>query len=109
MPYLTYGSGIFWERATELHLAQMLETAHLIPAVENSITDSLKAMAIGGLGLAWLPEGAVTYDDLAQRLAPAGDETWTLNLGLHLYWASERRNLLAQRVWQAMLEQSPLF
>ncbi|MEQ8652340.1 MAG: LysR substrate-binding domain-containing protein [Kiloniellales bacterium] len=102
LPYLTYGSGTFLERAIALHLAQMPQTAHLIPSVENTIADSLKAMASDGQGLAWLPESAVTPDDLAQRLAPAGDESWTLSLGIRLYWASERPNRLARAIWQEM-------
>ncbi len=102
LPYLTYGAGTFLQRAIELHLARMPETAHLIPSVENSIAESLKAMAVDGQGLAWLPEGAVSEEDLALRLAPAGDGSWTLGLGIRLYWASERPNRLAARLWQAL-------
>ncbi len=105
LPYLTYGGGTFLERAIELHLAQMPEAVHLIPAVENSIAESLKAMAIDGQGLAWLPEGAISEEDLARRLTPAGDESWTLSLGIRLYWASERKNHLATKVWQAVQDE----
>ncbi len=104
LPYLTYGSGTFLERAIDLHLAQMPLAAHLAPFVENSIADCLKAMAADGQGIAWLPEAVVSADDLDQRLAPAGDESWNVSLGLRLYWASERGGRLSERVWQHMLQ-----
>ncbi len=104
VPYLTYGSGTFLERAIDLHLAQMPLVAHLASCVENSIAGSLKAMAADGQGLAWLPEAAVGTDDLGRRLASAGDESWNVSLGLRLYWGSERGGRLAKRVWHHMLE-----
>ena len=104
LPYVSYGAGTFLERAIELHLAQMPTAAHLVPVIENSVADLLKAMAADGQGVAWLPDTAVSTDDLDHRLAPAGDETWGVSLGLRLYRAAERPGRLAERVWRHMIE-----
>ena len=108
VPYLGYGPGTFLDRAIELHLGSLPVTPFLRVAFENSIADTLKAMAADGQGVAWLPESLLRAEDLECRLAPAGDESWQLLLGRRLYRALGRKGRLAEKIWQSQSRGSPI-
>ena len=102
LPYLGYGDGTFLQDAIELHLKSVPTKPFLNTIVENSISDSLKFMAADGLGIAWLPEAAVDESTLKDELVRAGDDTWTLSLGLRLYRAAERTSPHVEKIWAHM-------
>ncbi len=75
LPYLSYGSGAYLGRMVELIVKLAPAPLALDPVYETDMAEALKAMAIEGHGLAFLPASSVKKDLKARRLvaaAPAG-------------------------------------
>lgn len=84
IPYLDHGPSAFIGTA----LARLLAGRPLMRRVvhENSISVGLRALALRGWGLCWLPEGLIREDLVAGRLIRAsGDAGWTLDTEIRLY------------------------
>jgi DNA-binding transcriptional LysR family regulator len=68
VPFLSYASGAYMARIVELILQQCGEPLFLDPVYETDMSEGLKAMALEGHGLAFLPESAVHKEVKARRL-----------------------------------------
>lgn len=71
LPYLAYAPGAYLGRVTELILKQSPIPLHLDRVYETDMAEGLKAMALEGHGVAFLPLSAVKKDLRARRLVPA--------------------------------------
>jgi DNA-binding transcriptional LysR family regulator len=71
IPMLNYASGAYMARMVELILKSRGGTPPLDVVYETDMAEGLKAMALEGHGLAFLPASAVRRDLSAGRLAPA--------------------------------------
>ncbi len=98
IPYLSYGPETFLYRAIDLHLSSHPVTTFLVPAFSNSVADTLRALAIDGQGIAWLPESLATQDG-GNSLVEAGDESWHLCLGLRIYRRLDNSSPILERIW----------
>jgi DNA-binding transcriptional LysR family regulator len=72
VPFLAYSSGAYLGRLVDLLLKQAGEPLYLDPIYETDMADGLKAMAMEGHGLAFLPGSSVKNELRARRLIPAG-------------------------------------
>lgn len=72
VPYLAYASGAYLGRMVDLLLKQAGEALYLDPIYETDMAEGLKAMALEGHGLAFLPGSSVKKELHARRLVPAG-------------------------------------
>jgi DNA-binding transcriptional LysR family regulator len=97
-PYLGYAPGAYLGRAVEHLLKDSPHTAQLERVYETDMAEGLKAMAIEGHGIAFLPASAVRNELASRRLVPAG-EGLSLTLDIRLYRA---RPLDAQRGKRAL-------
>jgi DNA-binding transcriptional LysR family regulator len=75
LPFLSYASGAYMARLVEHILKSAVQPAQLNLVYETDMAESLKAMALEGHGLAFLPASSVKKDLRAKRLASAGDAT----------------------------------
>ncbi|MCB1987756.1 MAG: LysR family transcriptional regulator, partial [Burkholderiaceae bacterium] len=71
LPYLGYAPGAYLGRVTELILKQSGTAIHLSRVYETDMAEGLKAMALEGQGVAFLPHSAVKKDLRARRLVSA--------------------------------------
>jgi DNA-binding transcriptional LysR family regulator len=71
LPYLSYSAGAYMARLAELIVKQALRTPQLELVYETDMAEALKAMAIEGHGLAFLPSSLVEKDPSSQRLVRA--------------------------------------
>jgi DNA-binding transcriptional LysR family regulator len=74
-PFLAYSAGAYLAGMVELIGKQSAEALHLDPVYETDMAEGLKAMALEGHGVAFLPLSSVRGDLKAGRLvlaAPAG-------------------------------------
>jgi len=71
LPFLSYGSGAYLGRLVELMVKQAASPLNLEPVYETDMAEALKAMAIEGHGLAFLPVSSVKKDLKARRLVAA--------------------------------------
>jgi DNA-binding transcriptional LysR family regulator len=102
VPYLAYAPGAYLGRVVDWVLRQAGEPAHLDRVYETDMAESLKAMAIEGHGLAFLPTSAVQPALADGRLVPAAPATgcWQGELDIRLYRArGARPKAAAQRFW----------
>lgn len=71
LPYLAYAPGAYLGRVTELILKESPLALHLERVYETDMAEGLKAMALEGHGVAFLPLSAVRKDLRARRLVSA--------------------------------------
>ncbi len=73
LPYLAYAPGAYLGRAVDHLIKQSATPVHLDRIYETDMAEGLKAMALEGHGVAFLPASSVRKDVRAKKLVPAGD------------------------------------
>ncbi|MDR3511526.1 MAG: LysR substrate-binding domain-containing protein [Caulobacteraceae bacterium] len=105
IPLLMYSPGAYLGRMVE----QVLEAApvplHGAPVLESDMADVLRAMAVAGLGVAWLPDCTAEAAEPGALVA-LGDERWSLSMSIVAYRDRTMRRAAAQRLWRRLVETS---
>lgn len=103
VPFLSYASGAYLARLVEQVLKRASQPAHLDPIYETDMAEGLKAMALEGHGLAFLPVSSVRKELRARRLVPAGTPDDELTMEVRIYrerpGGSRHAKPVAQEVW----------
>ena len=73
LPYLAYAPGAYMGRAVEQVLKSSPAPVHLDRIYETDMSEGLKAMALEGHGIAFLPASAVRRELRSKRLVSAGE------------------------------------
>jgi DNA-binding transcriptional LysR family regulator len=74
LPYLGYAPGAYLGRMVDLILKQSATAIHLDRVYETDMAEGLKAMALEGHGIAFLPLSAVKKELRAKKLVSAGSQ-----------------------------------
>ncbi len=113
LPYLAYAPGAYLGRVTELILKQAGTAIHLDRVYETDMAEGLKAMALEGHGVAFLPYSAVKKELRARKLAsaaPPGVEDLQMVMEVRAYREKPSRKepakSLAQALWTYLQAQS---
>jgi len=86
VPYLGYGSGAYMGRLVDQILKDHPAPLQLDAIYETDMAEGLKAMALEGHGLAFLPASAVRKDVRARRLVPAAPHgSYELTMEVRIY------------------------
>ncbi|MEX1168339.1 MAG: LysR substrate-binding domain-containing protein [Hydrogenophaga sp.] len=72
-PFLAYAPGAYLGRAVEFLVKHSAVPVHLDRIYETDMAEGLKAMALEGHGIAFLPASSVRQDVRAKRLVSAGE------------------------------------
>jgi DNA-binding transcriptional LysR family regulator len=102
LPYLGYAPGAYLGRVVELILKQSATPIHLDRVYETDMAEGLKAMALEGHGLAFLPLSAVKKELRAKKLVSAGSALeMTMDVRLYRERPGSRDGLKtpAQALW----------
>jgi LysR family transcriptional regulator, hypochlorite-specific transcription factor HypT len=104
VPFLSYGSGAYLGRLVELIVKGSAQPLNLDAIYETDMAEGLKAMAMEGHGLAFLPASLVKKELRAQSLVPAApDDQLSLNMELRIYRErpelSRRNKPAAMALW----------
>lgn len=107
VPYLSYGDFSFFGVALAKLFAT--ETAFTRRVVhENTISVGLRAMALAGWGVAWLPEKLIEQDIREGRLAAASnDAKWNIDVEIRIYRHAASSRPIVERLWRAMERDTP--
>jgi LysR family transcriptional regulator, hypochlorite-specific transcription factor HypT len=103
VPFLSYASGAYMARLVEQIIKHAPSPPHLDPIYETDMAEGLKAMALEGHGLAFLPASSVRKELKARRLVAAGPSDYELTMEVRIY--RERPEMArhakagAQEVW----------
>jgi DNA-binding transcriptional LysR family regulator len=105
VPFLNYGAGAYMARLTELLVRQAGLRSQLELVYETDMAEGLKAMALAGHGVAFLPHSSVQQDLAAGRLVPAappGAMTLTMDVRIYRQRAESARHPKpgAQALWR---------
>ena len=113
LPYLGYAPGAYLGRVTELILKQSGTPIHLDRVYETDMAEGLKAMALEGQGVAFLPHSAVKKDLRARRLVsavPPGSEGLQMVMDVRAYrerpTGRDAAKGMAQELWVYLLAQA---
>jgi DNA-binding transcriptional LysR family regulator len=71
VPFLTYASGAYLGRLVDQIMKQAIPPLPLEPIYETDMAEGLKAMALEGHGLAFLPSSSVRKELRTRKLVPA--------------------------------------
>jgi len=80
LPYLGYAPGAYLGRIVELILKQSPTAIHLDRVYETDMAEGLKAMALEGHGIAFLPYSAVKKELRARKLVSAAPDMGGLEM-----------------------------
>ncbi|MFO1328538.1 MAG: LysR family transcriptional regulator [Rubrivivax sp.] len=101
VPWLAYGGDAFLGRAASLALEAAEPALPLRAVLESSLVEALRAHALAGLGVAWLPASVIADDLNAKRLLRAGPATLDVPLRVKLYVDRELARGRLARLWRA--------
>ena len=104
VPFLGFASGAYMARLVEVIVKQATEPLHLESIYETDMAEGLKAMALEGHGLAFLPHSSVRKELKAKRLvaaAPRGTLELTMEVRIYRERPETARHVKAgvQALW----------
>ena len=102
VPLLAYSAGAFLGRSVNLLLRQRALRSTTV--YETAMADSLKSMAMQGLGVAWVPRLSVTAELARGELAICGGEHWQVPLEIRLYRCELSRKAAVRLLWRKLKE-----
>jgi len=102
VPYLAYQENIYLDRVVSKLLKDKGQQLHFNKMLMSPMADSLKMMALKGLGVAWIPEFSLATELASQQLVIAGGLQWQPELELRLYRAKKMHNKhsFQEKIWQ---------
>jgi DNA-binding transcriptional LysR family regulator len=107
LPYLGYAPGAYLGRVVDLILKQSATPIHLDRVYETDMAEGLKAMALEGHGIAFLPYSAVRKELRSKRLVSAAPKEMAgleMTLDIRVYrerpQASQEPKGTAQALWK---------
>jgi DNA-binding transcriptional LysR family regulator len=113
LPFLAYGPGAYLGRLTELLLKDAGVPVHLERVYETDMAEGLKAMAIEGHGVAFLPYSAVRNELTAGRLVsavPQGSTKFQLPMDVLAYrekpTGKDSQKTVVQALWSFLQQQA---
>ena len=100
IPLLAYSAGAFLGRSVNLLLRQRVLRATTV--YETAMADSLKTMALQGMGVAWVPRLSITGELARGELAICGAEHWQVPLEIRLYRCALVRKASVRLLWRKL-------
>jgi LysR family transcriptional regulator, hypochlorite-specific transcription factor HypT len=109
IPFLAYAEGAYLGRLVEIIVKQAGVPLHLEALYETDMAEGLKAMALEGHGLAFLPASSVKRELRARRLTPAAPPgEFELQMELRIYRErpelKKRNKPAALALWQFLAQ-----
>jgi DNA-binding transcriptional LysR family regulator len=112
LPYLAYGAGAYLGRIVDQWQKQHTAAMYLDRVYETDMAEGLKAMALEGLGLAFLPESAIKQELANGKLVQAYDapfftEEVTMEIRAYREMNTSRHAAkpVVQKLWDYLLSQ----
>jgi DNA-binding transcriptional LysR family regulator len=106
--FLPYSDNCSLGWIVENHLRHRHDLPRLLRHHDSSLAEGLTAMALVGLGIAWLPLGCVWNDLERGHLVRAGDDAFDISLEIHLLRRHSALGTRAQALWNALTTTPPV-
>jgi LysR family transcriptional regulator, hypochlorite-specific transcription factor HypT len=103
IPYLAYTENEFLHKVLVSILQNLSQSVDLKQLMENPMANGLKALALHGFGVAWLPE-SIMGDELNNNvLVRIGESEFSTKLEIRLYRGEIERKSAALKMWNAFI------
>jgi len=101
VPYLAYQENIYLDRVVSKLIKEQSQRINFNKMLMSPMADSLKMMALKGLGVAWIPEFSLETELASQQLVIAGGKQWQPELSLRLYRAKKvhKHDSFQEKIW----------
>lgn len=106
LPYLAYAPETFLGRIVGVLVAERGEALNLEAVYETPMAEGVKAMALTGRGMGWLPETAVAAELAAGTLAII-DPACSIDMRIRLYRSMDKVRARVERLWEYLKECAP--
>jgi DNA-binding transcriptional LysR family regulator len=100
-PFLGYAPDAFLGKVTAEIVRRHRESMHVDLRYESAFAEALRAEAVAGAGVAWLPRKLAAADLAAGRLAAIPGPAWQTRLEVWLYRPADENRPAALEVWAA--------
>ena len=100
VPLLAYSAGAFLGRSVSLLLRQ--RNLRYTTVYETAMADSLKSMALEGMGVAWVPRLSMQGELARGELAVCGSSAWHVPLEIRLYRCALVRKANVRLLWRKL-------
>ncbi|MEO6319885.1 MAG: LysR substrate-binding domain-containing protein, partial [Polaromonas sp.] len=111
LPYLGYAPGAYLGRIVDLILKQSTAAIHLDRVYETDMAEGLKAMALEGHGIAFLPLSAVKKELRSKKLVSAGSHL-VMTMDVRIYrerpTSKNAGKSHVQKLWSYLQDQASL-
>ncbi len=101
VPFLGYAPDSFLGKVTANLISRSPTQIHLRLAYESAFAEALRAQALAGAGIAWLPMKLISADLASKRLVAAGDDLPVADLTIWLYRTMHGVEPHVDTVWRA--------
>ena len=106
VPALVYDAASGIGRIVEAVRRLSLPPSWLDPRFTSHLASLLRAMALAGKGMAFLPRSLVEADLRSGTLLRAGDPVWDIEVEIRLFRPRARQDPAAERFWACIAEPS---
>lgn len=86
------------------HLETRYADLEFVPAYESSIATAVRAMAVEGFGVAWIPMSIVADDLECGRLMRAADQGDDIPMNIRIYRYTKNAGPKTENLWQVLLQ-----
>ncbi|MDH4610516.1 LysR substrate-binding domain-containing protein [Pseudomonas sp. BN102] len=100
VPLLAYSAGAFLGRSVNLLLRQRALRSTTV--YETAMADSLKSMALQGLGVAWVPRFSAQAELARGDLVVCGGSQWHVPLEIRMYRCALVRKAAVRLLWRKL-------
>ncbi len=97
--YLAYTSGSLTKKITDTIINNNCSDYPFECVYENSVTESIKAMAIQGMGVGWVPEICVKTELKRNELIQIGGNELSVDLDILIFRSNKRLSNDAESLW----------
>ncbi len=105
VPFLMYSPAIYFARLVDILIEAAPIRPHGMRVAESDMSDVLHAMAVAGLGVAWLTDATVKAR--GGELVPVGGEGWSLPLSIVAFRLRGARKRSVSEIWGRMDAMAP--
>ena len=99
IPLLSCGDGEFPEQLVDLILLKAPTAFRFKYGYQSQLLEALKRMVVAGHGVAWLPDCAVRAELKDEAIAPAGPDSWAVQLPIRMYRTAKKTPPAVDAVW----------
>lgn len=101
-PWLSYASNSYVGRMQDFILSRQKPPLCLSPVCENPMSESLKAMALEGHGVAWLTKSSIDNELAERELAIIGTKAMQMSFDICLYRSIEKTRPQVIQFWSCV-------